>query len=71
VFIASRFDTVVGREKKDFGKLGWKFPEKKEDKLENDEDVLGEENDEVDDDEVGLKLDCDCLGSRIGLCSVP
>lgn len=69
MFCASRFETVVGREKKDFGKLGWKFPEKKEDKLEKDEDELGEEND--DDDEVGLKVDCDCLGSRIGLCSVP
>jgi len=68
VFV-SRFETVVGREKKDFGKLGWKFPEKKEDKLEKDEDVLGEEKDE--DDEVGLKVDCDCLGSRMGLCSVP
>lgn len=65
----SRFETVVGREKKDFGKLGWKFPEKKEDKLEKDEDVLGEEKDE--DDEVGLKVDCDCLGSLMGLCSVP
>ena len=69
MFCASRFETVVGREKKDFGKLGWKFPEKKEDKLEKDEDELGEEND--DDDEVGLKVACDCLGSLIGLCSVP
>ena len=70
MFCASLFETVVGREKKDFGKLGWKFPEKKEDKLEKDEDGLGEEN-EDEDDEVGLKVDCDCLGSRIGLCSVP
>ena len=59
----SLFDAVDGNEKNDLGKLGWKFPEKNEDSLEN---VDGDEL--LDDDG---NADCDCLGSLTGLCSVP
>ena len=62
--IEVRFPTVSrfeGSEKNDFGNEGWKLPEKKDERLENVDDWLGD--DDCDDN--------DCLGSLMGLCSVP
>ena len=64
----SRLETVEGREKKDLGKLGWKLPEKMEPRLEKEVEGGGEGKEE--EEEEGKEA-WDCLGSRMGLCSVP